>query len=239
MKLQIIIIDEPIHVENEIACLLWQKTIWAKEQGYRQHYKASIMPIGVDDFFATHYIVAEIKPNGAYEPIAMTKSVRRSQSERFAVSFGANYLIQNINSGERAEAEAILSSPEEISYESSWSINPKYKKDRELSIQLRNYMTLYACYYFQSAGISRWLTAGVTQFKIDKYFEWLGGTAISSEFQLPIIDHQTVRLMYIANADKPPAEPLAVAKSLLQDWENRIVFQPQIKKDVQHVLRAA
>ena len=100
-------------------------------------------------------------------------------------------------------------------------------------------MTLYACFYFQSAGITRWLTAGVTQFKIDKYFEWLGGKPVSSEFSLPIIDNQTVRLLYIADALNPPAEPLAVANGLLAAWENRIVFQPQSKKEEHNVLRAA
>ncbi len=239
MKLQIFIIDEPIHIESEMACRLWQKALWAKEQGYRQHYKTAIMPVSVDDFFGTHYIIAEQKPNGDYEPVAMTKSVRRSQSERFAIPFSVDAVIQHINQDERAHADKILGLPAEISYESSWSINPIYQKNRELSIRLRNYMTLYACYYFKSAGISRWLTAGVTQFKIDKYFEWLGGSAIASEFSLSIIDNQTVRLMYIENAFNAPAEPLAIAETLLPDWENRIIFQPKNKKELNHVLRAA
>ena len=239
MKLQIVIIDEPIHIENEIACRLWQKTLWTKEKGYRKHYQTSIMPIGVDDFFGTHYVVAEVMPNGQFEPVAMLKSVRRSQSERFSIPFAAATMLKSVGKDIDENVQKILSSPEEVSYESSWTINPDYKKDPQLSALLRDYMTVYACNYFKDVKSPRWLTAGVTQFKIDKYFEWLGGKEIVPEFSLPIIDNQTVRMMLIADPYNPPPEPLAVANTLQSAWENRIVFEPTNRKGALHVVRAA
>ena len=239
MKLRIVIIDEAIHIEDDLACRLWQKTLWAKEKGYRKHYKTSIMPIGADDFFGTHYIVAEVKANGNLEPVAMTKSVRRSQCERFNIPFGAQSLLKIVSLENNKNATKVLDSTNEISYESSWTINPEYKKYRELSPLLRDYMTLYACCYFRSAGIPRWLTAGVTRLKIDKYFEWLGGSELIPEFPLPIIDNQTVRMMYFADAYNPPKEPMAIAEKLMSQWENRIIFQPKYKKGATNVLRSA
>jgi hypothetical protein len=235
MKLQIIFIDEPIHVEDQIACNLWQKTLWAKEKGYRSHYKAATMPLGADDFFATHYIVAEEKSTGGFEPIAMSKSVRRSQCLKFNVPFGANSLLKAAGLDGDLRISEILKSDDEISYEGSWSINPEYQKDRELSNLLRDYMTLFACRYFQTAGIPRWLAAGVTQFKVDKYFEWLGGKEVVPEFPLEMIDNQTVRMMYFADAYHPPKEPMAIAEGLTSQWNNRIVFKPTSKKGIANV----
>lgn len=240
MKLQIVMIEEPIHVENEIACRLWQKTLWAKEKGYRKHYQTSIMPIGVDDFFGTHYIVAEVKPNGEFEPVGMLKSVLRSQSERFNIPFAPAMMLKSVGKDSDVNVQKILSSPEDVSYVSSWTINPDYKKDPQFSALLRDYMTVYACNYFKDAKIPRWLAAGVTQFKMDKFLEGLGGKEVVPEFALPIIDNQTVRMMLIADPYNPPAEHQAIAKNLQSAWDNRIIFSPtKTQKGALHVVRAA
>jgi hypothetical protein len=239
VKLQIFIIEEPIHIDDEIACKLWQKTLWVKEKGYRKYYKTSIMPIGVDDFFATHYIVAEAKTNGQYEPLTMLKLVTRTQSEKFNIPFGAEALLKNAGLANAGKIEKILRAPEEIAYISSFTLNPDYKMHQEFSNFLRNYITAYICNYLPAAGINRWLAAGVTRYKIDKYIEWLGGKEILPPFSLPIIDNQTVRMMYIENTDQPSSEALSVADTLKSDWENRIVFKPNSNKGALHVFRAA
>ncbi len=237
MKLQIVIIDEPIHIDNNEACKLWQRALWLKEKGYRRHYKTSIMPIGVDDFFATHYIVAEEKSDGQLEPMAMLKSVRRSQSEKFNIPFGAESLLKNVDVENTKQLQQILLSTDDISYVSSFTINPHCGIKH--SALLRNYITAFICHYFRSVGISRWVAAGVTKYKIDKYIEWLGGKEIVPEFSLPIIDNQTVRMMYIENAYHPSKEALIIADSLKSEWENRIVFEPNKEKGDVYVLRAA
>ncbi|MBC7464574.1 MAG: hypothetical protein H7256_01155 [Bdellovibrio sp.] len=240
MKLQIVIIDEPIHIENPIACQLWQKTLWAKEKGYRKHYQTSIMPIGVEDFFGTHYIVAEVKSNGNMEPVGMLKCVRRSQSERFSIPFAPAQMLKSVGKDRDENVQRILNSPDEVSYVSSWTTNPDYKKDAEFSALLKDYMTVYACNYFKDAKIPRWLAAGVTQFKMDKYLESLGGKEIVPEFSLPIIDNQTVRMMLIADPYNPPPEHLVVASTLQSAWDNRIIFSPNnTQKGAFNVVRAA
>lgn len=241
MKLRLVLIEEAIHIDNPLACRLWQKTLWIKEKGYRQHYKTSVMPVQTDDFFATHYIVAEEMQNGELEPVAMLKSVTQSICRRFNTSFGGLSLLNGTGFEQRKEILDILNGPADISYESSWTINPSYQKDKDLSKKLRDYMTLYACIGLRSRGIPRWLTAGVTQFKIDQYFSWLGGEQVLPSFSLPIIDNQTVRLMYIADTANPPVEPMRVALDLRQDWENRIVFKPAITtlSETKHELQSA
>src|SRR5690348_11158985 len=129
MQLRFVIIDEPIHVYDPVACSLWQRALWAKELGYRNEYSTSILPMSTDDFFGSHLIVAEELPDGGLEPVVMYKSVRRSQAVRFGVPFGAEALLKGTTAEGSGRLKEILSDPSEISYDSSWSVNPKYKND--------------------------------------------------------------------------------------------------------------
>lgn len=227
MKLQVVIIDEPVHIENEIACKLWQKTLWAKERGYRENYKSTVLPLGVDDFFGTHLIVAEQLPNGELEPIVMYKSIRKSQADRFQIPFGGLTLLSSTEFKDDPRVHSIVNSDGDISYDSSWTINPDYKKDKEFSQLLRDFVTMFCCNHHKEFGFTRWLTAGVKQFKIDNYFEWLGGEQILPEFSLSIIDNQKVRMFYIPNTENVPSEAAAKAKQMDTYWQNRIVFVPK------------
>jgi len=229
MKLRFVIIDEPIHIYNPVALHLWQKAIWAKELGYREQYKVSILPASTDDFFATHAIIAEELPSGKLNPVVMYKIVRRSQCERFHVPFGAQTLLKGTKFENSKELAEVLKDPSEISYDSSWSINPDYKKDKDLSKVLREYVTTIGCYLHLSQGYQRWLTAGVVKFKIDQYFAWLGCQELLPEFQLSIIDEETVRMYYMADSSKSSIEAKSVAGKYIKEWENRIEFYPQTK----------
>lgn len=214
MKLQVVIIDEPIHVNDPTSCRLWQKTLWAKEQGYRANYKSSALPLGVDDFFGTHLIVANELPNGDLDPVVMYKSIRKSQTDRFKIPFGGLSLLSTTPYQNHADILAIINAPGDISYDSSWTINPAYKGDKEFSQLLRDFVTMFCCHHHKLAGFSRWLTAGVKQFKIDNYFEWLGGKQILPEFSLEIIDNQKVRMFYIPNTFQISDEVMEVANRM-------------------------
>lgn len=226
MKPRVIVIDEPIHVYDESACKLWQKSLWMKELGYREHYKSSVLPVGADDFIATHLIVADEKPNGSYEPMVMYKSIRKSQADKFKIPFGGLSLLNTTKFQNDKEVLAIVNRSGDISYDSSWTINPAYKKSKETSALLRDFVTMFCCYHHQQFGFSRWMTAGVKQFKIDDYFEWLGGHQVLPEFQLEIIDNQYVRMFYIPDTTNLPKEPLAIAKKMDPYWNERIIFAP-------------
>ncbi len=226
MKLRVVVIDEPIHITNEAACDLWRKALWAKELGYRNEYKNSMLPMSTDDFFGTHLIVADEKSSGKLEPVAMYKAVRLSQTKRFRVPFGGMALLKGSKYENSIALEKVLHEPGDISYDSSWSINPTYKKDKEFSQLLRDYITLFCCNLHNSLGYHRWITAGVTRFKIDQYFAWLGGQELLPEFELPIIDNETVRMFYVPDTRALPSQPLAVAFSLQSAWDNRVIFAP-------------
>ncbi len=226
MNLKIVILDEPIHIYNSKACKLWQNAIWAKELGYKSQYKSSILPIGTDDFFGTHLIVVNELSDGDWDPVVMYKVVRRTQSNKFNVPFGAISLLKGTKYENSIELQQILEDPAEISYDSSWSINPKYKKDKEFSTLLRDYITLFCCNIHQIFGYNRWLTAGVQKFKIDEYFSWLGCKKILPDFELLIIDNDKVSMFYVPDAASLSKEAKAVAKKLSKEWDNKIIFQP-------------
>ncbi|MEK6774205.1 MAG: hypothetical protein AABY64_09705 [Bdellovibrionota bacterium] len=227
MNPRVIVIDEPIHIHDETACKLWQKALWMKELGYRNHYKSSVLPVGVDDFVASHLIVADQKKNGELEPMVMYKSIRKSQADKFKIPFGGLSLLNTTKYQNDKEIISVINDGGDISYDSSWTINPIYKSDKETSQLLRDFVTMFCCNHHKEFGFSRWLTAGVKQFKIDDYFEWLGGKQILPEFQLEIIDNQFVRMFYIPDTLHLPAEPLATAKKMDSYWNNRMVFVPE------------
>jgi hypothetical protein len=233
MRFRVVIIDEPIHVENRQACELWRKALWAKEEGYRAHYKSGVLPLGTDDFFGSHLIIVDEKPNGAWEPVVMYKSVRRSQASRFKVPFGAETLLIGTPYENSPRLKEILSDTSEISYDSSWSINPDYKSNKELSSILRDYVTMFCCNFHTSMGFYRWLTAGVQRLKIDDYFAWLGCEEVHNSFQLPIIDNETVRMLYHPDTRNSSDEAKAVTQRYAQDWDNRIIFSPRRNKRMQ------
>lgn len=227
MKLRAVIIDEPIHNYDEQACRLWQKTMWVKEQGYRGNYKSAFLPVGTDDFFGTHLIVAEELPNGTLEPIAMYKSVRKSQAELFRVPLGVLSMLSSTPYKDSPEVLKIINSGSEISYDSAWTINPAYKKDKEFSQLLRDFMTMFACNYHLSFGFDRWLSGGAKQFKVGDYFKWLGGRQILPDFELPLFDNQVIQLIYIEDTRQIPDE-VAIVKSRMEAfWRQRIIFAPK------------
>lgn len=234
MNLRAVIIDEAVHIEDPRVTRLWQKTLWVKEKGYRQNYTSSVLPLGTDDFFATHLIIVDELPNGSWEPVVMYKSVRKSQADRFKIPFGGLSLLSTTPYQSSPIILNILNSAGDISYDSSWTINPDYKKDKDFSKLLRDFVTMFCCFHHLEAGYSRWLTAGVKQFKIDNYFEWLGGQQLFPEFPLEIIDNQLVRMFYVPDTRTVPHEALAVANSMKSYWDNRIVFEPKKSNLIKH-----
>lgn len=232
MNLQVVIIDEVVHIDDPQVTRLWQKTLWAKEKGYRQSYKSGVIPMGADDFIATHLIVAEKKSNGDLEPVVMYKSIRKSQAEKFKVPFSGITLLNNTPFQGDPKVLSIVNEPAEISYDSSWTINPIYKKDKDLSLLLRDFVTMFCCFHQLDSGYSRWMTAGAKQFKIDNYFEWLGGQQLLPDFSLQNFDNQFVTLFYIPNTNNLPAEPLATAHKMKSYWDNRMVYKPSASTNI-------
>lgn len=227
MKLRAVIIDEPIHTYDEQACKLWQKTMWVKEQGYRGSYKSAFLPVGADDFFGTHLIVADELPNGDLVPVAMYKSVRKSQAELFRVPFGVLAMLSTTPHKDSPEVLKIINDGREISYDSAWTINPAYKKDKEFSQLLRDFMTMFACNYHLSFGFDRWLSGGAKQFKVGDYFKWLGGRQIVPDFKLELFDHQTIQLIYIEDTRQLSAEVAEVKSRMEMFWRQRMIFAPK------------
>ncbi len=226
INLRLVIIDEPIHVDDPEACELWRKAIWSKEKGYRNHYKSTIIPAGADDFIATHLIVADQKPSGEMIPVAMYKSLRLSQSLKFNLPFGALQLLKGTQYENSRVVNSLIKENGDISYDSSWTINPTYKISSKLSLTIRDCMTTLACNYHLSFGFSRWIAAGSKQYKVDQYLKWLGCEELLPEFSLSIIDGAEVQMMYHPNTKNQNESVLRVAEKYQYLWDTRILFKP-------------
>lgn len=232
-NLRIIIIDEPIHIQDPLACEIWRKALWLKEQEYQLHYRSSILPLSVDDFFGTHIIIAEELGPGNYAPISMYKVTRASQYARFGVPFGGLSILNGTPFENSIAIHQLLREPGDIGYMSSWATSPDYRKRPRLAREIRNLITTAGVHVHALFGYHRWIVAGVTRHKADQYFIWAGCREILPEFSLPIIDNQTVRMLYLPDTRNMPAAPLEVAKKYHSYWENRLCFQPQIQTHIQ------
>ncbi len=229
MKLRAVIIDEPIRVKHPLAESLWQKTMWAKEAGYRKAYSGHFLPVSTDDFFGTHLIVAEQKPDGTLIPVAMYKSVRKSQALKFECPWGLTNMLKNYAPQFLNDFNQLIDSYSEISYDSSFTINPEYKGDKAFSLEIRNFITLFCFKYHQEFNFSSWISGGSTLFKIDEYFERMGCSEILGGIRLPQFNHQIVRFFHMKDTFHINNETKIIIDEMTPYWDDRIVFTP--KKD--------
>ncbi len=229
MNPRFVVIDEPIHVYDPKACKLWQETLWAKEKGYRNAYKSNVLPMGEDDFVATHLIIADEKPNGDLVPVVMYKSLKQSTCKKFNIEFKAMSLLKGTKFENSLELGRVLKDPRDISYDSSWTINPEYKRDKEFSKYLRDLTTIMITNYHKNFNVPRWVTAGVIKYKIDQYFEFVGGKELLPEFKLDIIDGDSVRMLYIDDVSVDPAGTIPVNKKYGHLFDDTLVFTPNVQ----------
>lgn len=222
---KMVIIQQPIHIEDPFALSIWQKALWAKEAGYRQHYQSGILPLGEDDFIATHLILAIES-----EPIVMYKSIDRDLCQRFSMPFKGFDLFPLSMKESRPDISKILQSPENISYDSSWSMNPQFREQFGKSQRVRDMVTAMAVHYHSTNGPARWLTAGVEKLKIDKYFESMGCRSLYKSLSLPIIDGETVSVLCMDKEDNWSDYSLSCAAEFKSLWNSRLHYQPREKE---------
>lgn len=231
VKVRFCLVDEAISLTDGEGSRLWQKALWAKKRGYEQEYPQHILPVGEDDFIAAHLIVAEELTNGELEPMFMYKSIRLSQCKKFDMDFPFLKVLRDTEHENSFAVKKILNQDLDISYDSSWTINPVYKKrGKDFCKWLRDLTTVYATNYHRSFGIPRWVTYGATKFKIDKYFEYLGGKEFLPEFTLPHFDKAPVRGLYIPDTNNLPQECMEIAERYMHLWNNLTVFSPNYKE---------
>lgn len=227
MKIRYVVIREPISLEDPFALRIWQRALWAKAASYRAHYKSGILPLALDDFIATHLIVARELPDGELEPMVMYKSLERSIAQRYSMEWGFMSLLELLPQSERNQIEMLLKDQSEVTYDSSWAKNPRYEHGLVSAQTLRNHITALGLLYHESYGLPRWLTAGVVALRIDQYFSWLGCTQISKEFSLPIIDQQTVKIFYMGSAKQISTDAIQVCDQHMNHWHRRLEFAPE------------
>lgn len=226
--LRIIVIDEPIHVYDEMALNLWQKAIWVKAQEYHGYYETSVFPCSTEDFFSTHIIIAEELGPQKFNPLSMYRICTRSRYKKFFQSFYPETLIKGTAFENSFSMQKILREPADIGYLSAWATAPVHRKQPPVMRKIRDLVTTSSCLAPETLGCNRWLVAGVTQRQADKYLRWIGcKDVLPDSIPHPTNKSVLLRMLYLPNTKDLPDHTQKVIEECSSYWSNRLFFGPQ------------
>lgn len=230
LDLRIIIIDEPIHIYDELALNIWQKTLWIKNQEYQKHYKTSILPYSTEDFFATQVIIAEETDTNRFAPLSMYRIVTRSRCKKYFSPFCPDTMLDGTGYEDSFVMKRILQDSSDIGYLSSWAVSRDYRKKPHLIRKVRDLITTTSCLVPETLGCNRWLVAGAVQHRADEYLRWIGcNEVLPDSFAHPNNSNVPLRMLYLANTQELPEHTQTVINECSNYWQNRLIFNPSTK----------
>lgn len=212
LNLKLIIIDDAIHLrEQSQICELWRKCLWAKVESYENHYKHSILTVGTDDFIGSHLILANKLPGGKLDPVMMYKAVRLSKYKQFSLPFGLNKTLKGTHLENSIILNKILKSGDEVSYNSSFTVNPKYQNHPARS-SFKDYISILLYHYNIVFNVKQWVSIAAIKYKVDKYFLSLGAKPIHDAFSVKASDMEPVQLFHHSDTNIVPDHILKTIK---------------------------
>ena len=150
-----------------------------KLMGYRGRYPDGVIPVDTTDFVANHLLVCE-EQEGELIPLMGYKTVTLRRCKVHNLTFPALSLLSSSNAPaqHKQATQAILDRCEEkgidVSYDSSWTIAPKVRENRELTLELRNILTSIVTHYHDEYRIPEIMGLGVVKLKTAKLFATWG-----------------------------------------------------------------
>jgi hypothetical protein len=229
-RLRIVILGSPYDtLQDPLAQSLFAKTMALKIEGYRAEYPYGALPVETTDFIATHSILCDERDDGLI-PLMAYRSVSHSCAKTFGLPFGGLAVVNSAGGVEHAKAiQGILNrceaSGREISYDSSWTINPEVRKDRELTAHLQEIMRAMHVLYHVDYNIPEIVAAGVVRFKMERYYRFWGYELIAKDgvplgpIPLPFLRQESVLMFWLSKFSKEALEQAEKYRSL---WNERI-----------------
>jgi hypothetical protein len=200
-----------------------------KLTGFLREYEHGILPLGSYDFIGTLIMLCE-KKDGELEPVFCFKSTTLERVKYFNLPFellewfhsSAEKNHEMVVRGilERAESEKI-----NIGYNSSWTIDPKWREVAELKYLAKELSVALFVKYYQSRSTQEILIGGVKRFKVDQIQSFLGFEYLKYNGEvLPPIEawfakNEKAILMHLTRFSK---EALAIAEKYSKLWSERI-----------------
>lgn len=232
-KLRVVILETPYDTWFEKGAQeLFSKMIGLKFTGYLKEHPYGSLPVDTSDFVANHLLVCDER-NGELIPLMGYKTITLSRCRTHQLTFPALSLLSSSNAPtehkqavleilNRCEANKI-----EVSYDSSWTIHPDARADRELTLELRDILTSVVSRYHREYEIPEILGLGVVKLKTAKLFATWGLEPMSVNgeplptFTLSSLQGAEVLLVH----GKPFSETaLALTERYANFWEERVTI---------------
>lgn len=159
------------------------KIVGLKQAGYGKEYPESVLPVDASDFVGTHFAVCIDGRNGL-EPVMAYRSITKARADAYTQTLGGLHFVQSLGAIEHEQAiKNILEDCERrgvnISYDSSWTIRPDIREDRELTLHLREIMQAMHTLYHAGSEVPEVIAVGATRFKMERLYEYWGYNALS------------------------------------------------------------
>ncbi len=234
-ELRVVVLEYPTHILSEATPqALLSNLLALRVRGYGKEYPEGVLPLDTYDFIGTHLMVCR-EENGRLVPISGFRSVFLSTCDFHRLPFPALELIRTAGgatSHEWAVRKILKSCRDEgvsISYESSWTIQPEVRKDRELTNYIRDMLTAVMALHQRDAKVTQSLVCGVLRFKTDQFFKGMGfipldfmGSTLPELHQASLFG-ETVVMMH---RKKVSEHALMLSEKFESHWANRICFGP-------------
>lgn len=233
MRLRVVVLDnawENWHVPG--VAEMFRKVMTLKHRGYGKEYPSNVIPMDQTDYFAIHHLVCEESTWGDLTPLMGYKIAPLSRATAFNSNFGALTLTKLVNAEQHERAimgilERCERERRDISYDSSWTIDPIVRQDRELTNRLRKIMQAIHVIYHTGEGAPEVLAAGAIKFKMERLYQYWGYKEIGlqgrtlSPLVIPTYDNMGIYLWHLAEFSTEARRDAEIYRKL---WDDRIEF---------------
>lgn len=232
-KFKIVIIESAYdHWDSKLTQKYFSDAVSLKLRGYKAEYPYGILPVDTTDFISTHHLLCKETDLGLY-PLMAYKSITYQKATIHNLPFPILNLAKSIgiNKHEEAINNIVLrceSDGLKLSYDSSWTIDPETRKDRELTQTLRNIMTALHSLYHHNAKTDEIISLGSLRFKMERLFLYWGYNPIALEskpldqFIVPSYFNEPVMMFHQTSGFSKQA--LEDARVYMNLWDDRLVL---------------
>jgi len=193
-------------------------------KGYMHTHGINAIPIDSYDYIATNILLYR-EQNNEIEPLACSRIVRYSMCRGNNLEFVPLSLLDDEENVESIEAirNFILNETNDITFDSSFTIAPKYKCTKESQIIIQYILGAVFCWH-RDNGLNNFFASATLKIKTDKLFNKLGLESISNDaqYKLKSINNEPALMMkFISNYTQVTEQFMKKTEEL---WRRRYVY---------------
>jgi hypothetical protein len=215
---------------------LFMKMIALKLKGYLHEYASGVLPVDTTDYLGVHHILCRWV-RGEYVPIMAYKSVGLEACVRHNILFPALAIVGWPGSPETREdtreaVKGLLGRCEKgkisATYDSSWTIDPETRRDRQLVRKLRDIFLTAHLFHTAERAPNMSVICGIFRFKTERFFADWGYRPIETpDGSDPLFNHAFLRgeKAIMMSTAKYSDCAWATARNNEALWRDRIVIE--------------